>query len=626
MAGCLTFTGPARAVTEVQEGFDRLWYVANDSLERTRLLLDELKSAVLNLQPIGTDIDIRDAGSLSSPFGIGNPPEVNQIDLTKPTLPNIPDVNNITYTETAQPPGAAPGDPDPMQLPSQPTPVQADQPGPAPEVGTYQMPDAPADEIPPLPTLQPVSIPNFQALELPEVNITLPQPPTEFSFGDFTWNETGYTPEVRNEVVSQIKAILGGSTGIPDPIWDMIENRARKQLRATAKQSREEATDYWASRGHFLSNGQLRKRVDVAGEVEREGVSELVRELVIQDAKIYVDRLNTALAEGIALENQLVALYNAMTERDLKVAQLYFDIRMQHARYKLDVYNMSLQAVQVELQVIQAEIQSELSKLEERKLQLEQQKLIGELNLQELEAYKAQVQGVIAKYDVFTKQVDAVVAQYDADRTRIQAFATEVQAFQALHQAKAVEWQGYGEAVKAELGKQEQYKIRADIFASKVQSYAVGIQADRSRLEAQIQEAKLDLEKARADLAKAQLELEAEVQDTNTKFKLNELEARIYEAAANVEESRVKSDAQRLQVLIENVRSQMNAQVQETQLKIAEAKNVLDAQNNALDTILKVEASISSGAMSALNYAATIASDSSENYGCTTRYTYSGEI
>jgi surface antigen len=482
------------------------------------------------------------------------------------------------------------------------------------------MPSAPSDEIPPLPSLHPISIPDFAPLEFQEFTGTIPSPVAETGFVDFEWTEPGYTPEVRTEVVSQIKAILGGSTGIPDLIWNMIEARARQQLRATARQAKEEATTYWASRGHFLSNGQLRKRVDIASEVEREGVSELVRELVIQDAKIYVERLNTALAQGIALEDHLVRLYNTITDREFRAKQLLIELRLQVARYKVERYNTLLQAVQIEAGIFDTLVRGELAKLEQTKAELEKQKLVGQLNQQQLEAYRAQIAGITAKYDLFSKQVEAVVAQYDADRTKVAAFSETVKAYQAKVQAKEAEWRGYAEAVRGEIAKQDSYRISAEIFGQRVQAYATGVQADRARLDAQVEAAKLRLERTNAELERVQKELDAEAKRVEAVLRAKESEVRVFEAEGKVESDRVTSDAQRLRVLVENVRSQMQAQIQETQLKIEEAKNIRALQEEGLKTMASIQASIASSALAALNIGATIQESASNSYSCINRF------
>ena len=618
MSGCGIVGNPAGI--EVTEGLDRLWGIANDTIEQADKLSQQMADLIAALTPVTVDIDIESAGSLSRPFEVGAKPDPASVSFVKPSVPGVPDLGQIEYTETAEKPGAAPGSPPAMTLPDRPSGSVRDAPGPAPSVGTYPMPDAPSDEIPPIPSLRPISVPNFAPLEFPEWTGTIPSPLAETGFGNFEWTDPGYTPTVRTEVVDQIKAILGGSTGIPDLIWNMIEQRARQQLRATARQAREEAIGYWAAKGHFLSNGQLRKRVDIAAETEREGVSELVRELVVQDAKIYVERLNTALAEGIALENQLIALYNTVADRSLKVAQTIFDVRMQVARYKIDHYNALLQGVQIEAQIFDTLIRGELAKLEQTKAELEKQKLVGQLNLQELEAYKAQIAGVTARYDLFSKQVEAVVAQYDADRTRVAAFGEEVKAFQAKVQAKEAEWRGYAEAVRGEIAVQDSYRIAAEIFGQRVQAYATGVQADRARLDAQIDAAKLKLEKARAELQRTEEEIRAEQARVEARLKSKESEVEIFKAAASVEESRVRSDAQRLQVLIENQRAQMQAQIQETQLKIQEAQNKLTLQTEALKTLLGVQSSLASSAMAALNIGAQIQESASNSYSCINRY------
>jgi len=596
--------------------------VAKGSVTAVDTISTLLANTVANLTPITKDIDLVSAGELSNPFAVGTAPVLKIPEFGGPTIGDRESVNVDDFNNTAVVPGDAPGSAPTLDFSGQPGASSIEDPGSAPLVGNYTFPSDPTDTIPGIPQLLPIVIPSFAPLDFPEFTATEPTDPGEDGFGVFDWTETAYTGTVQDEVVAQIEAILGGSTGIPDLIWDMIEQRGRRQIRATARQAREEATDYWASKGHFLSNGQLRKRVKEAGDKEAEGVSELVRELVIQDGQIYVERLNTALAQGIALEGQLIGLHNNVMEREFQAAKAVFDIALQVAGFKLTRYNIRMQGFQISAQVYQIRIQAEVAKLEELKAEIEIEKLKGTINLQTLEAYKAQIAGIIANYDVFKSLVDSVVAKYEADKIRVEAFAEEVNIFEARHRAYEIEWKGYGEKVKSQVAVMEGYKVEGEVFGSRVSAYAAGVNADKAESDAKVNVGRIKVEEIRANLDRLGLLMDKEKGRVGALQQVDVSNLKKFELKVGAEQTRISADAQRLNALISDANMLYKTQVQKIQLEITDVNNQLNAQLNAYNNTLQAQASVGSSAFTALNYAATLSDQFSNSHSCQDIYSH----
>lgn len=608
--------------TIVKDGQADLEAFASKAILAVEEASDDLDNLISGLTPIDIDFDIRSAGDLSDPFTLGDPPPTEDIFYTKPVIDYNPSIEIPVFDRTVQPP-------DPFTKPAPeptypPTPgeLDAEAPGNPPEVGDYVFPPDPDDTIPPLPYLTPIIVPDIPDLQLPTFDAAEPTDDTDTAIGVFDWSETGYVGTVDTELVTQLKDILGGSTGIPDCVWNMIFARARKQIRNTTNQAREEAEDYWASRGHFLSNGQLRQRTKEAADVEREQVSEIVREQTIQDSKIYVERLNTALAQSIAYETQLIGLYNQQMQRSLEAARTTFQIAIDVANLKITRYNIRMQGYLVNAQVFDTVMKGELARLEETRLELEAQKLVSQVNLQELEAYKAQLTAIVSTFDLFKAQVEAVIAKYDADKTRVEAFAESVNVYEAKVSAFEAEWRGYGEAVKAQVALVDGYKAEADAYSSLVAAYSTGVQADKNVFDAKIDGERLKIDRLGKSLDKFSAEIQAETAQSNVELQNNELDLKGYEAHVSAEEARVRSDAQRLDVLVRNLNAQLQAQANETQLKIQEAQNKLSVQTSGLDAIVRAHSSIGSSALAALNYAASIQYSAQNASQCQTQYKY----
>lgn len=599
-----------------------LFNVAYDAIAGVESGIAAVNNLSTALGQVNTSVDFSHSESLGNPFVTQPEPSISDPSFSKDNNDYTAGIVIPTYGATAKHPGDFTKSAPVLSYGSKPGDLTATAPGDAPAIGDHKFPADPTAKIPPVPILTPITIPAFPIIEFPEWTATAPGPYVEDEFGVFNWTDPGYTETVRTEVVDQITAILGGSTGIPDNVWDMIEERARKQLRASSRQATEEALEYWAGKGHFLSNGALRKRVKEAKDLEREGVSDLVRELVIQDSKIYVERLNNALAQGIALETQLIGLYNAQAERDFIAYKTVFDIGLQVANYKLEAYKTRMEAYRIEAIVFQTRIQAEVLKLEEVKVKLEAQKLVSQVNLQTLEAYKTQVIAITATYDLFKTQVDAVAVKYEAEKTKILAYAEEVNAYKAQVDAWSAEWQGYGESVKAEVAKITGFEAEASAYNSRIQGYASNVTADRDRVSALVDIEQLKIDRMKVSVDKLGEDVRAESARVEASLKTQDLNVDVFKVKTDAERTRVDADLQRYRMSLEKSNYTMQAQINEANLGIQKAKAVLDSQVAGLNAILQSNSQLASSAMAALNYAMTLGEDWKNASTCTDYYAH----
>lgn len=607
-------------VTTTQNGLLKLQGFAEDAVTEVESISKALTGLVKELTPITKDIKLDASGELSDQFDVGFFPTLKNPAFGGPTIGNKETVSVDDFTNTAKKPGDAPSGPPTLDFSGAPTDPDITDPGSGPPVGSYTFPNDPTQKIPGLPKLETVVIPKYIPLKFPSFDSIEPTKPKDYSFGKFDWTETNYSGEVDVEVVEQIKAILGGSTGIPTLIWDMIASRARKQIRVTANQAREEATDFWASRGHFLTTGQERKRIKEAGDKEAEGVSEIIRELLIQDAKIYVDRLNNALAQGIAYEGQLIGLHNQMAEREYQAKIMVFEIAFKVAEFDFNRYNTEMQGYLINAQVYQTIIQSEIAKLEEVKIDLELEKLKSTINMQTLETYKMQIAGIVATYDVFKSSVEAVAKKYEADKIRVEAFAEEVKIFETRYKAFEIEWRAYAEKIKSQVAIMEGYKVEGDAFSSRVSAYAAGIQADKAESDAKVNIGRIEIDEIRANLDRLQLLMTKEKDRVSALQANDKNKIEKFNSGVRAEQARISADAQRLGALTADANMLLQSRLQQIQLDITDTHNILTSQTNAFNNTLQAQASVGSSAFTALNYAATISDQVANTHACNNTY------
>ncbi len=617
---CGLIGGPA--AEEAINGLTTVQSFASEAVDRMVYASDALQDFLTEVSPLISDVSLDDIGALSYPFQRGLAPTAPNLDLDVPGIDYDPSLVEVQFEGTSVAPGPFTKVAPELNLPATPEALTVEAPTGAPTVVERDMPTAPDDEIPDLPTLTSITIPALPALSFPEFTATAPDALQELSIPELSWSETAYSFENKTEVSAQISAILGGSTGIPDAIWEMVWARSGRQIRQVARKAREDAEEYWANKGHFLPTGALRQRVREAGLVEVEQLSDLARAQAIEDSKIYVERLNNALAQGIALEGVLIGLHNDQARRSLEAAKFVIDTAGRLADLRVSVYNAQVAGFLQKAQAFDVQVRAELAQLEKTKIELEAQKLVGTLNLQRLETYKAQISGIQTKYALFSDQVKAVVAQYDGDRTRVEAFGELVKVFESQQKAKEIEWRGYGEAVRGEAERVNVFKIEADAYLAKVQGYKAGTDADVAVMDAKLRGEGQKLERLKIALDKFRTVLEGDVQRISSLEKTFNSEVRVWEGEGRLEEMRVRSDDQRFDLLLRNAQIKATIEGQNLTRNIAHTEKLYDLQFNSINTGLEANTQIGSSALAALNFAATISDSVSNSSSCSQNYSY----
>jgi hypothetical protein len=608
---------------DVKQGQQEVDQIANAAIAQANAIADAITNLVQSVQPILDNIRLGDAGSLSNPFAISTRPvKPNGLELDQPEIGYDPQINEVRFNRTVSAPGDFTKSAPALNLPSQPGALAATPPQGVPVVPERPLPASPSDEIPQIPTLNQIIIPPIPLLTFPSFNEPAPSNLANQEVGYFSWTETNYTQAVLPNVLVQIQAILGGATGIPNQVWDMIWARARRQILRQARKGREDAIGMWAGRGFFMPTGFLDQKLQEAMDLETDQIGDVTREQVTQDAKIYVERLNGAITSGIALEGTLIGLYNEQARRKLEAARTVIEMAIQAARVRIEVYNAQMTGWHIKAQVTQLELQIELGKLESVKIELEAQKLIGELNMQEVEIYKAELQGVLAKYELFKTQIQAVIAQYEGDKVRVQAFGELVAVYKAQVEAKTAEWNGYAEAVKGEETKMEGFKTETNAYLARVQAYQSGVQADAEEMRAKVSGEQLKIDYLRVLIQKFDGLLRSEQARVDTLARVFEADVRAWGVEGDIERSRVQSDTTRFETLLRNAQIRAQIEMDNLKLKIESANQANSFQLAGLEAVLRAATQVGASALSALNYAAHVTSSFQQSAGCSETYSH----
>lgn len=549
----------------------------------------------------------RDPG-LPPTLSVSVPGAISGISFTAPPVLN-------DFTETFQSPNvpaySAPAEPNafseaytisPIQLPLQSTaPADFTEAPPAPttkivpaltatppsdpaEVTLPAYPSAPSLNLPSLPNDLGIPLPTLRVPDLSGIDglldeILQGQPaepslaiPTDSYLDTFSTLKTQLGPEL--EPVLPIEETLtwmlaGDSIGIPASVAQALRDRAFGAEDRQAFQAEAEVINDWVSRGFTLPGGALESKLAMVRQLNRDKKAEINRDLWIEEAKLEIENLRFAVTSGIQYQSSLWDAKTKLWGVCSELANRFMDVQLKVLDATVGVFKAKLDSWQTRANVyrdyINALLQAELSKLEVTKAETEVSKLFVSMNGQQVELYKAKLEGVLSQVNVYRAQVEAANGQLQAETLKLEAFAKKVQAYQASVQAYEAEWRGYSAAVQADTALMDGFKSQVQAYQARVDAYGKTIEANRTATDVQIEVGRFGLEayKTRADVHRSNVEvfaksvdaertrIAAEVDVAKLSLDAYTTQAQAYSARADAYGKRVQAESTRVQSQIE---------------------------------------------------------------------------
>ena len=579
--------------------------------------------ASFTASPIGAVVTFDDP---NAPGGVIRPPapDFGKYDLTlrKPGDPPAPpeyDGARLRLDEAPDFDGAPPV----IDFGARPAPLSATAPGPAPQLPERAVPVEPDYDTPVSPPIEIVAIPGAPDLFIPTFNAT---PPDTTSLPEIveTWSFTPeqYTSALLDKVKATIDWGLDGGIGLPAAVQDALWARARGRVDIEEARAIQQVVDEFGARGFTVPNGILNQRVEIARQNNQNQRLALSRDLIIEEAKLEIENLRFMVQQSIALEGTLIGLHMQTQQLNLQAAQFLLDAALKVFEAKSALIRLRYDIYVAQAQVYKTQIEAELAKVEIYKAEVEAARARGEINEQRTRLYEAQIRSVLAMAEFYNGRVRAFQALQETDVAKLRAFSERVNVYRAQVDAKVAEWNGYNARINGEASK-------AGVFDSQVRAYAARVSSvseknrvklDEERLYIQQHDAELRthtalLENIRAELAAEQ----ARVQSVAAAF---DAEARVYSASSQVEQAISAAKDRRYGLDIQKATTAAQIAVQNGQALIQENVQLSGLQQQALQAATQVLAQLSAGALSAVNYSASIGYGQNGSVSCQTSHSY----
>lgn len=473
--------------------------------------------------------------------------------IAAPNLPDVPDLPalpQVGFTVPADMPGAldlaslpdvevAGFDlqPPSMDFGAAPQVVIGQAPA-LPQMREVAIPDAPQVSLPEAPEFLSLTTHSFGGVnlhegwldkldEVPELQLLEPAP--------FTFQRApGYASQLLENLKAVIRARIQGGTGLDPAVEQAIWDRSRDRETQIALAREREVMRGSEALGFPLPSGALAGQLADARREYHDKLSGLARDIAIKQAELEQANVKDAIAQGLALEGQLM-------DQALQLDRLSFDAAKTAADHSIAAHNAALERYRALLDGYRAfamayetVIKAEMNKVEVYKALLQAEQTKADINQSLVARYKAEIDGRMAAVEIYKARVQAAQTLVSLEQTRIQAGSEQIRAFVAT--------------VNAETSKVELFKARAQAEATKQDAYKSQVQAYSAYTGAQAERARVAIAQTQAKISAKELEwsgwkarLSAEVAKMDAAAKQSAILVDGYRVSANAIEAKAAS-------------------------------------------------------------------------------------
>lgn len=529
-----------------------------------------------------------------------DPPDVD-FDVTVPDAPTFAPITFPTFGEAPTFDKDAPF----LDFTGRPAPFSKTPPT-VPELISVEVPDAPTIGLPDLPTFEELNLPDAPNLDDPEFAGVRPVFTAQVPEDGFDYAVTDYTPELLDEVTTEVARMLQGGSGLPPAVEQLIFDRARDREDVNSMQAIDEVYAEFAERGFTFPSGILQKRLDRVRQQNQDNRHNLNRELTIQVHETEIDNLRFAIQQGIAAESLLSQIHFEAEGLKLQTAREVANFAINVFNARVQVFVAEVQAFQADAQVFRDLIEAELAKVERFRAQIEAERVRGEINQQRLELYQAQLQGLNTIIEIYNGQVDAARTKAQINATTLQGFASQIDAFSAEVQAKESEFRAWGQQIQGELGKVDAYRAEAQAFTARTQAYATGVEAKAVAPRLALQEQQVQADAFRAEVAGIQTKIQAEAERARAISNIFSAKANIYASEGQIRAAEAETNTRQFQAKLEESRVLSEAQFREAELNVQQIISLGNQVVQALQGAAQAASQLAASSFSAVQASASI--------------------
>lgn len=493
------------------------------------------------------------------------------------------------------------------------------------------------EPLPTVPTLYELNLPDAPDINIDELDVARPVfiPPGALQdlyysdldgFRDVLW--TGIDAAVDatgvKDMHARLNAMLAGGTGLPANIEQALFDRAIGRDEVSSVQAVHQAHTEWAARGFDLPGSTLLARVQEIRQANRAERGRINREISIQFHTQEIENLRFSVDKGIQLEGVLLEAHTRIYDSARQLADGHWTVTKGIYDSAIDIYKLQMDIYRMDIEVFKEKLQIELTKLEVYRSELEAQRLIGVLNEQLVDIYKAELDGALASVEVFKAQVEGANAQIRAGLSKLEVFKAQIDGYTATLNGERIKFEIYDTQVGAEEVKARVYTSQVDAYGKRIEAYRTEVGAEASKIDALTRVEESNIRRYSEQVSAWRAGIEADTANLQAFVQVYRAQLSKYEALLSAEQYRVTGESRNFQLEIEQERTRVDTLLKQADQTIEQLKHVTNLGLSATETAAKVNAQLAASSMSAINVGASMSSSNSvsaaDNRSCSTNF------
>jgi len=581
----------------------------NEAITNARQTVTEAKNAVRDMARAAAGLKM---GNITAPAA-PNVPHLNISGLQLPQLPQLPagsfgHVSGIAaqgFQPTGINPVAAPhiNDFNPsfshIQLPD------------APQHGPVPLPAAPVLNKPALPDLVDLHIPAFSYAPLAPYDDDNPAFVASSISAVLQWQEAAYQPVLMDEEIAVLRRMWAGGTGLPPAVEQALWERAAGREDMDAQRDIDAAMVEFSSRGFSLPPGALLARIDGVRHARALQKQTLGRDILIKISDTHIENLRFACTQAIAAENVLIGVWGQMAQRAFEAAKIHTDMQLAVLNARIATYNAVQGARQTSANIRRMELEEKAHELQVWRAQLEGEIARGQINEQRLKVFTAQWQALGTEVEVYKSRMQGAAIEADVQKKDVDRYRAQIEAAAEMVKIDKLRFDAYDSRIRGEVGKARIIQAQAQGYSAYVQGKGIVADIAIKNQGAQLQREELRLKAFIANLDVQKAQLQAQVENVAANARMHESNTARYSAQANAQASFAQVQLAAWQASAQVSVSQWEAQMRKVVADMEQMMRTAALQMQGLQAVAQAYATLAAGQTAGISIGASVGASGS---------------
>lgn len=314
--------------------------------------------------------------------------------------------------------------------------------------------------------------------------------------------------EQRDTIHAKIMAGVEGGV-LPDKFEDAMYSRARDKVETEYRAAEDTILEQESKRNFVIAPGALFSALNKARIAAADSLANQATDVYLERRRTEVQHLqfvlNLASSQVQGVRNLAVQYAQTglqMIGESIQYSKELAGMLAQTFEHVKSKHEFSLALMKALNETYEVRLKAALSALEGYKLELEAAKMVKDVEFQQVEVIKAQIETQSIQVQRYSAMVDAIAKRAVVDELKIKEYTVRAQVFETQIRARVAAFEAYKAAIDGDKAKLQGELAKLDIFNAQLKSAEIKVDVQSKIVEA-------DIETNRARMAQYSTQLSA---------------------------------------------------------------------------------------------------------------------